>query len=79
MLLHYLVIGSGFGGHGLVGSPCMVRIVVDVLHESEKGELIEEDLRDLDQQILPAVLQCAAHKLTQRLLTSVRKHTQTKQ
>lgn len=42
--------------------------VVQILHEPEEGEFIEEDLRDLHQEILPAVLQGSARKLTERVL-----------
>lgn len=42
--------------------------VVQILHEPEEGEFIEEDLGDLHQKILPAVLQSTAHEFTKRVL-----------
>ena len=47
--------------------------VVQILHEPEEGELIEEDLRDLHQEVFPTVLQSTAHKFTQRVLQRERR------
>lgn len=65
-----------FSGRGLCVSLGTVCILVKVLHESEEGELVKEDLRDLNQQILTTVLQRAAHELTQGLLRACA-HTHT--
>lgn len=46
--------------------------VVQILHEPEEGEFIEEDLWDLHQKVLPAVLQSTAHKFTKRVLKRVK-------
>lgn len=41
---------------------------VQILHEPEEGQLVEEDLRDLHQKVLPAVLQRSALKLAESVL-----------
>lgn len=72
--LLYLGGGCMLSRHSLRVSLGTVCILVKVLHEPEEGELIKEDLRDLNQQILTTVLQRAAHELTQGLLRA-RTHT----
>lgn len=64
-----------FDGCGVTASLGSVCVLVNVLHESEEGQLVKEDLRDLHQQVLSTVLQRAAHKLTQGVLQQT--HTQT--
>lgn len=52
-----------FGGRGEAAAAA-----VQVLHQPEEGQLVEEDLRDLHQEVFPAVLQGSAHKLAEGLL-----------
>lgn len=42
--------------------------VVQILHEPEEGQFIEEDLWNLHEQVLPAILQSTADKFTERVL-----------
>ena len=47
---------------------CGAVVAVQILHEFEEGQFIEENLGDLHQEVLATVLQRAAHKLIQRVL-----------
>lgn len=52
-----------FGGRGEAAAAA-----VQVLHQPEEGQLVEEDLRDLHQEVFAAVLQGSAHKFAEGLL-----------
>lgn len=41
---------------------------IQILHEPEEGQLVEEDLGDLHQKVLPAVLQSSALELAESVL-----------
>lgn len=41
---------------------------VQLLHQSEEGQLVEEDLRDLHQEVFATVLQGPTQKLTKGVL-----------
>lgn len=52
----------------LLGSWGHITAFVQILHEPEEGQFIEENLRNFHQEVLSAVLQSPADKFTQRVL-----------
>ena len=62
VLLGYLLGSVSGPPHGATS------VTVQVLHEPEEGQLVEQDLRDLHQQVLAPVLQGTSRKLTQGVL-----------
>lgn len=49
--------------------------IVQILHKPKEGQFIEEDLRDLYQEVLPAVLQSTAYKFTEGFLEQEKRVT----
>lgn len=65
LFIHELIclLALVFGGRGEATAAA-----VQVLHQPEEGQLVEEDLRDLHQEVFAAFLQGSAHKFAEGLL-----------